>query len=179
MIIHVVSMITVLVDSVTQAPVIVWCAQVVPELWWKWLLQFALSIVPVAGGVGIAWMAFRWNRQKEHKQWVLDQKKSEWRELFSAFAELRKEFLPLYKDKETATAFVEKWDEIESTIDSIATMPLIFLAQELIDRGFIRDWQVFKDKGFNDRIAMSQLIKDYVPRTLYTMNQTQSVACEL
>jgi threonine/homoserine/homoserine lactone efflux protein len=45
------------------------------------ILQVAQTVIPVAGGVLIAWMAFRWNSKKEHQQWIRDQKKVEWKEL--------------------------------------------------------------------------------------------------
>jgi hypothetical protein len=82
MILHAGSMVAFFVDQLAQAPVQIQCVQqAAPESWVKWLLQFALGIVPVAGGVWIAWMAFRWNTKKEHLRWVLDQKKAEWREI--------------------------------------------------------------------------------------------------
>jgi hypothetical protein len=84
MILHAASIAAFFVDQLTQAPVVVQCAQASPEPSWKWLVQTLSSIIPVAGGVGIAWMAFRWNSRKEHTRWILDQKKAEWRELLDA-----------------------------------------------------------------------------------------------
>jgi hypothetical protein len=89
MILHTVSMVAVLVDQVAQAPIVVECAQAASDPWWKWPLQFALSVVPVAGGVLVAWMAFRWTSSKERSQWVRDQKKSDWRELLRKSAEVQ------------------------------------------------------------------------------------------
>jgi hypothetical protein len=143
MVLHFAAMAAILVDTVSQAPVVVQCPQPSPEPWWKWLLQFILSVIPVAGGVGIAVWTLRATSRRDHKRWVLDQKKSEWRELFIAFTEVKKEFLPIYKDEKTAQAFVEKWDEMEQRIDFIA-MPFIFVAQKLIDIEFYGDWQDFK-----------------------------------
>jgi hypothetical protein len=94
MIIRVAAMAAVFADQMMQAPTVVQCAPTVPEPWWKWLLQFALSVVPVAGGVWIAWMAFHWNSKREHEQWILDQKKLEWRELLDAINECQ-DSLPL------------------------------------------------------------------------------------
>jgi hypothetical protein len=81
MIIHVAAMVALFVDQVQQAPVVVQCSQPAPEKWWRPLSQFAQTIIPVAGGVWIAWLAFRWTGNKERSQWVRDQKKLEWREL--------------------------------------------------------------------------------------------------
>jgi hypothetical protein len=82
MIFHLASMAAVFVDQLAQAPVQIQCVQQsTPESWLKWLLPTGQTIIPVAGGVLVAWMAFRWNKNKEHEQWVRDHKKSEWQEL--------------------------------------------------------------------------------------------------
>jgi hypothetical protein len=39
-------------------------------------------------------MAFRWNAQKDHRRWILDQKKAEWREILDAI-KVCEDFLPL------------------------------------------------------------------------------------
>jgi hypothetical protein len=82
MILHAASIAAFFIDQVAQAPVQIQCVQPsTPELWLRWLLPTGQTIIPVAGGVLVAWMAFRWNKNKEHEQWVRDHKKSEWQEL--------------------------------------------------------------------------------------------------
>jgi hypothetical protein len=79
-------MVAVFVDQIAQAPVVVQCAQNVPESWVKWLLQFILSTVPVAGGVGIAFWSFRATSKRDHERWILDQKMAEWSSLLRRVA---------------------------------------------------------------------------------------------
>ncbi len=85
MIFHSASIIAVLVGASSRTPTQILCVlQTPPDPWWEWLLQFCLSAVPVAGGVWVAWMAFRWTKKKEHEQWIRDHKRAEWRELLDA-----------------------------------------------------------------------------------------------
>jgi hypothetical protein len=86
MVLHATGLVALFVDTVQQAPIVVQCAQAVPEPLWKSLLQIGQIIVPVVGGVLIAWMAFRWNSRKEHERWILDQKKAEWSSLLRSVA---------------------------------------------------------------------------------------------
>lgn len=71
MILHAASMAAFFVDQVTQAPVVVQCAQPAQEPWWKWWVQ---SVIPVAGGTLIAVWSFVQNRKSEHEQWVRDRR---------------------------------------------------------------------------------------------------------
>jgi hypothetical protein len=79
MILHSTSMLVILAGETAQTPTHVQCILQMPsDPWWKWLLQFVLSVIPVAGGVLIAVWSFRRSRQTEHEQWIRDQKKAEW-----------------------------------------------------------------------------------------------------
>src|ERR1700689_3389949 len=88
MILHVEVMAVFFVDQVTQAPVIVQCAQAAPEQAWKWglgaLAPWVGPILSTAGSIYVAWRVFRWQGKKDREQWLLDQKKAEWRELLDA-----------------------------------------------------------------------------------------------
>lgn len=79
-----------LLNTAAQAPVIVQLPQQTPDPWWKWLFQFVLGIIPVAGGVWIAVWSFERNRKSEQEQWVRDQKRAEWRELLKCTAEIQR-----------------------------------------------------------------------------------------
>lgn len=57
------------------------------------LVKILQALIPVAGGVYIAWMAFRWNRKNDHRRWILDNKKAEWQELLK-FASAIEQFMP-------------------------------------------------------------------------------------
>jgi len=89
MILHAASIAAIFVDQAQQPQCVFQCAQSASESWVKWLLPTGQTIFPVAGGVLIAWIAFRWNKNKEHEQWVRDQKKAEWRELLCSIASMR------------------------------------------------------------------------------------------
>jgi hypothetical protein len=57
------------------------------------LARLLFDAIPSIFALGIAWMAFHWNRQKESDQWVRDQRKSEWRNLLDSFNSIQ-EALP-------------------------------------------------------------------------------------
>jgi hypothetical protein len=108
MILHADSMVAFSVGQVTQAPVIVQCAQAAPESWLKWLLptivQTVVSLASIAAGVLIAVCSFRANKKSEHEQWlrnqeaghvqwIRDPKKVKWRELLDAASECEVDLL--------------------------------------------------------------------------------------
>ena len=94
MILNAVSVAAFFADTVSKAPVVIHCQQAASEPFWRTLLQIFQIVIPVAGGVLIAWMAFRWNSTKDHDRWILDQKKAEWRETLDAI-KVCEDFLPL------------------------------------------------------------------------------------
>jgi hypothetical protein len=138
MIIHVASMAAVFVDQLSQAPVVILCAQAAPEPLWKSLLQIAQIIIPVAGGVLIAWMAFRWNSRKEHAQWIRDRRRAEWKELLVKIAEIEHE-IPI-----RITGFPDL-QKLEPVV--LGILPLlrgtIFVYDDLESSGFIIEWESF------------------------------------
>lgn len=169
MILHAASIAAFFAGQLAQPPVQIQCVQQAePESWVKWLLQFALSIVPVAGGVGIALWSFHATSKREHKRWILDQKKAEWKELFTAITEVQKEFPPIYvtelltigKEEKITKEIANKWNEIERKIDVIAMMPFIFIAQKLIDIKFDEALKDFKNKASKDIPGMPKLIEN-------------------
>jgi len=94
MILHAASIAAVFIDWVTEAPVVVQCAQAAPDPLWKWWVQ---NVLPVAGGTLIAVWSFVQNRKSEqkqwernqkagHEEWILDQKKAEWSALLRGVA---------------------------------------------------------------------------------------------
>lgn len=179
MILHAVSMIAVLADQAAQAPVIFQCVQSAPEPEWKlWMGALAPWIGPFLSGVVsiyVAWKVFHWQGEKDRKQWILDQKKAEWKELFSAITEIQKEFPPIYetesltigKEEKMAEELANKWKEIEYRIDVVAMMPFIFIAQKPVDIKFYEDWKDFKEKA-SDSASMPKLIKNHALKQLYT-----------
>jgi hypothetical protein len=91
MIHHAVSMVAVFVGQMAQAPVQIQCVQAVGQdpLW----ARLFVAAIPSIFALGIAWLVFRWNRKREHKQWVLDNKKIEWRALLELASKVE-QFMP-------------------------------------------------------------------------------------
>jgi hypothetical protein len=83
-----------LLDAVEQAPVIVQYQQSAPQPEWKWWIgALAPWIGPLFSGavsIYVAWRVFRWQGEKDRRQWLLDQKKAEWRELLKCNAEIQR-----------------------------------------------------------------------------------------
>jgi hypothetical protein len=70
------------VDQVTTAPVVLQCAQPVPEPWWKWRLTLAAEILgpllSTAGSIYVAWKLFGWQGAKDRETWIRDREMAEW-----------------------------------------------------------------------------------------------------
>jgi hypothetical protein len=181
------------VDQLSQAPVQVQCILPPnPDPGLKQWIPTAVSLLSVGIGLWIAnrtirnarelteW-SFRATSERDHERWILDQKKAEWGKLFTEFTEVKKEFLPIYKDEKTAQSFVDQWDEMEQRIDYIA-MPFIFIAQKLIDIEFYQLWQGFKEKASKDNARISELIKNRLAKLMYGHTEgdpIQSIYCDL
>ena len=91
MIIRAVSMVALFVDQVAQVPVVVQCVlppSADPGL--KQWIQPILNLVSIVAVVGIAIFSFGATSRKEHRRWVLDQKKAEWSGLLRATAEVQR-----------------------------------------------------------------------------------------
>jgi len=96
MILHVASMAALFVDQLAQVPVQIQCVQQsTQESWLKQWIPTAVSLLSVGIGVWIASRSIRKNREltlwsfratseRDHKRWVLDQKKSEWGAILSS-----------------------------------------------------------------------------------------------
>jgi len=174
MVLHAVSMAAFFVDQLAQAPVQVQCVSNAGQD--PILVRLLFDAVPSIFALGIAALIFYWNGGREHKRWVLDQKKAEWKELFSAITEIPKEFPPIYvtelltigKEEMMANELANKWNEIEHKIDVIAMMPFIFIAQKLIDIKFDEAWKDFKKKASKDIPSMPKLIQNRALKQLYT-----------
>jgi hypothetical protein len=170
MILHAVSIATIFADQAQQAQCVVKCIQSVPEPEWKWWIgALAPWIGPLLSGVVsiyVAWRVFRWQGEKDRNAWIRDQKKAEWRELFSAMMEVRKEFPQIYEEKIVGD-LASRWNEIEHRIDAIEIMPFIFIRQKLIAVTFYKDWSDFKEKASKDIASMPQLIINRKYRILY------------
>jgi hypothetical protein len=89
MIHHAVSIAAFFVDQVTQTPIAVQCVlppNADPGL--KQWIQPILNLVSIVAVVGIAIFSFGATSRKEHRRWVLDQKKAEWSQLLESVANI-------------------------------------------------------------------------------------------
>ena len=102
------------------------------------ILQFAQIVIPVAGGVWIAWMAFRWNRRKEHQQWVRDQSRAEWKELIREISTIEHE-IPV------KTTGLPEHENLGPIIMSVLPVlrGTLFIYPALESSGFIAKWEEF------------------------------------
>lgn len=135
MIVHVPSLIAFLVNAAPQAPIQVQCMQQSSsDPWWKSLLptivQTALSLLSIGGGVGIAVWSFRRNRQTEHEQWIRDQRRAEWREILTVCDEIIRDCLPLWKQGDTIDSLIERVRMAQSRLYGLPTK-FVFISDAL------------------------------------------------
>jgi len=150
-----------LLDTVSQAPVIVQVPQTAPEPWWKWLLQ---TVGPVAGGVWIAWLGSTWNKKRQHEEWIRDRKKEEWRELLKAAAEmLRTVSLGLDNSELRAQRVREGLKSATQELD-ISAASCVFLSDLWADEAKKRRFHDFLRKAylFAERIDWSLTQSQYL-----------------
>ena len=81
MILHAASIAAFFVDQMAFEPVQIQCVSNAGQD--TILVRLLFDAVPSIFALGIAALVFYWNGGREHKRWVLDQKKVEWRELLS------------------------------------------------------------------------------------------------
>ena len=116
-----------------------------PDPWWKWTFQ---SVIPVAGGTLIAVWSFvqnrkteeqQWNRNQHaaHEQWILDQKKAEWRELLKVTSDIENAIPAVSK-------LQDRYDSVSQDLPKMLSLLLgtrgscIFIA-EVLDRQDVAD----------------------------------------
>jgi hypothetical protein len=91
MALHAAAMMAFLVDSVQQAPIQIQCVQQSsPDSWLKQWIPTAVSLLSIGIGVWIARWSFRASSERDHKRWVLDQKKGEWSRLLESAANINR-----------------------------------------------------------------------------------------
>lgn len=55
--------------------------------------RLTVAALPSIFALGIAWIAFRWNRNNEHRRWVLDHRTTEWKKLLELASDVER-FMP-------------------------------------------------------------------------------------
>jgi hypothetical protein len=176
MILHAASIAAFFVAQTPQAQYAVQCVQAAPGTWLDRLLyflpQFMVSVIPVAGGVGIAWMAFRWNRKKERAQWVRDQKITEWRKLLECISEFDSLFPGyvsdlegFYHNEEVRGKFLDKLQKNIDAINQCRLMSLVIASciskrecREKFD-GYIEDIRSNMEGIVNGCIIQKEFLK--------------------
>jgi len=140
MILQIASLAAIALGQTAQTPVVVQIQQTATESWVKWLLptviQTIVSLASITAGVWIAVASFRANSRKEHAQWILDQKKAEWRELLDM----------LNADKPHITSLSKSHhnEPIEIQFDTaqwVHNVNKIFMDRLFIDENIIRPLQ--------------------------------------
>jgi hypothetical protein len=98
MILHAVSMVAVFVDQLAFEPVAFQCAPNSGQdpLW----ARLFFEAIPSIFALGIAALVFYWNGRREHKQWLLDQKKPEWDEIHGLVSDVWSILHPIFKKDE-------------------------------------------------------------------------------
>jgi len=140
--IHFALMTAVLVDQAAQGPLVVQIPQLESDPWFKWLLptivQTIVSLLSIGSGVAIAVRSFRANRRSEHEQWIRDQKKAEWKELFSIISRIEQEIPVIYSG-------IPSHENLEATV--LGILPLlrgqIFIYPVLESGGSIKEWEEY------------------------------------
>jgi hypothetical protein len=160
-ILHIASIAAVFVDRLVQGPIVVQCAQsACPD---PPLARLLLAAIPSIFALGIAWMAFHWNRQKERDQWVRDQRRMEWRNLLDSLTSIQEaipltfseQFLALLRKNSTAvdkhlldvTTFKRQMNTLLFAADAVKVIKLAERFDDLI--AFAKSMDFLKDSSGN------------------------------
>jgi hypothetical protein len=119
-------------------------------------MQLLVSALPSFLALGIAWFAFWLNSRWNRKQWILDQKKAEWKELLIKIAEIEHEIPILITG-------LPDHQKLEPIVLSILP-PLrstLFVYSTLESSGFIAKWELFV-QYVSDRFMMTTRINQSI-----------------
>jgi hypothetical protein len=101
-------------------------------------IRLLFAAIPSILALGIAALVFYWNGGREHRRWVLDQRKAEWKELLIKVAAIE-EIIPFI------TSGLPNYKLLEPAV--LAILPLlrgnIFIHHTLESSGFIERWKSF------------------------------------
>ena len=143
------------VDHATQPQCLVKCVSDAGHdpIWARLLLEAFPSIL----ALGIAALVFYWNGGREHKRWVLDQKRAEWRELLEVINECQLDIL-------IASTPVNQAPERSKDDLMAANLKLMKAERVLDDRVFI-DRSVLKPLISKWRTALKKRSRQPGPAT--------------
>jgi hypothetical protein len=163
MVIHAASMFASFVGTVGQVPVSAGCPQAAPEPEWRfWISALAPWIGPLISGmvsIYVAWKVFRWQGNKDHRQWILENKKSEWQELITLAAEIERHMPSVGIGGELIDAV--KGSSLDRHLRQMtqATLRCVFAASVLGEQGIyvkLVKLRQAKEKAHIDIIAYEQ-----------------------
>lgn len=120
MIIDAASIAALFLDQLAQVPVVVQCVlppKVDPGL--KQWIQPILNLVSIVAVIGIAIWSFGATSRKEHRRWILDQKKAEWKELLSFLHNVGEDCLPPHKNGDTADELIGRLHSAHRRLDGL------------------------------------------------------------
>jgi hypothetical protein len=161
MILHLAAMAAFFVDQATQPQCLVKCVSDAGHdpIWARLLFE----AVPSIFALGIAALVFYWNGGREHKRWVLDQKRAEWKELLIRVAAIE-EIIP---------CITTGSPDYEPLNDSVrAVLPLlrgnIFIYSTVESSGFIGRWESYANdvSGDVDAIKGDNIVQRDPPELL-------------
>jgi hypothetical protein len=139
MIFHAASLAALFFQQAQQAPVVAQCVlplNTAPGLN-QWI-QPVLNLASILAVAGIAIWFFGATGRKEHRQWILDRKKAEWKDLLTRIAEIEHEIPVVRKDMPESLNF-------EAAV--MGVLPrlrgMLFVYQSLKSSGFIGKWHSF------------------------------------
>jgi hypothetical protein len=157
MILHTADKVAFFMYQVAELRFAVHFAQTAPDPEWKSILQIAQGIIPVAGGVWIAWMAFGWNKKETHRQWVRDQSKAEWKEILVKVAGIEHDVPVIY------SGMPEHKDLAANVIDVLPLLRgTVFIYPALESSGFIDRWEslvTYVSDGFMSRVEVNRAVQ--------------------
>jgi hypothetical protein len=135
--IHSISILAVLADHVVPL-----CHQIASDVQWKWWLT---SLAPWVGpllscvvSIYVAWKVFRWQAEKDRKQWIRDQSKAEWKELLVKIAEIEHHIPILIRG-------IPDHEGLDLKVMGLlpALRGTVFVYSSLESSGFIGRWEDF------------------------------------
>jgi len=187
MMLHLVTTAAVFVDQVQQAPMVAQCVQPAPEPEWKWWLgALAPWVGPLLSGlvsIYIAWRVFRWQGKKDRAQWLLDQKKAEWRELLDLVRECCFDLAKGLDQRgvftlESKTESLERLTRVSAVLETrvfidrsilkplISQYAAIFASVE--SRSRATDDSVIVDGLYRDYLALIEAVREAAKKDLET-----------
>jgi len=163
MILHVASIAAFFIQQSPQPQCVIQCLQSVAEPQWKWwfgaLAPWVGPLLSCVVSIYVAWKVFRWQGNKDHQQWILENKKREWQELITLAAEIEQHMPSVGIGKELIDAVKGTALDQHLRLMTQATLRCVFCASVLGEQGIyvkLVDLRQAKEKAHIDIIAYEE-----------------------